>query len=111
MTKDDEIKALRELLASVINDYDKTVSQMGIPRGQTALMYPLPPSAHVGDPRVEWLESMHTLHNEIEVLYVVTGFRLTHIYHDCEIASVEGETLEQAIDHAMSLKWEPCKRT
>lgn len=45
MTKDQEIKALRDMLAVVISNFDKTMTQMGFERGATAAQYPLPPDA------------------------------------------------------------------
>lgn len=57
--------------------------------------------------RMEWLEDMHTLHGTVEILYVVDGYQLTYMYHDCEIAKVHGATLNAAIDTAISKGWRP----
>lgn len=57
--------------------------------------------------QIGWLESMNTLHGTVEILYVVSGYQLTYTYHDRTIATMEGETLSEAIDKAMKAGWSP----
>ncbi len=55
---------------------------------------------------LDWLEQMHTLHYSVEILYVVTGYRITQLYDGNETGCVaEGETLEEAIDTAINDGW------
>lgn len=55
--------------------------------------------------KIEWLESMNTLHNTVEMLYVINGYLLTHTYDGCPLAKVHGKTLSEAIDKAMKAGW------
>lgn len=58
--------------------------------------------------RLEWLESMHTLHGAVEILYVVDGYQLTQTYDDAAVGKpVRGATLEKAIDKAIAAGWKP----
>ena len=45
MTKDEEIKLLRETLSSVISSYDRTMTQLGSPAGTVLAMFPEVPEA------------------------------------------------------------------
>lgn len=55
--------------------------------------------------KIEWLESMNTLHNTVEMLYTVDGYLLTHTYDSSPIATMHGETLSEAIDKAINAGW------
>jgi hypothetical protein len=55
---------------------------------------------------LDWLERQHTLHRQVEILYVVDGYELT-INHDGEpIRDLcwRGETLREACIEAMKVK-------
>ncbi|EJY0635054.1 hypothetical protein OE855_002595 [Salmonella enterica subsp. enterica serovar Schwarzengrund] len=57
---------------------------------------------------IEWLESMHTLHGAIEILYVVDGYQIQRTYDDVEIGvPIKADTLAQCIDTAIEKCWEP----
>jgi hypothetical protein len=52
--------------------------------------------------RLDWLESNHTLHRSVEVLYVVDGYEVQLTHDDSPIGPCHhGETLRQAIDAAI----------
>jgi hypothetical protein len=50
--------------------------------------------------RLDWLEAAHTLHNSVEILYVVDGYIVDIMHHDGATChkSLHGETLRKAID-------------
>jgi hypothetical protein len=53
--------------------------------------------------RLDWLAAAHTLHNSVEILYVVDGYTVDVMHHDgatCHKSS-HAETLREAIDAAM----------
>lgn len=55
--------------------------------------------------RLDWLEEHHTLHKQVEILYVVDGYEVTLMHEDglTELSPrFHGETLRAAIDKAMS---------
>lgn len=61
--------------------------------------------------RLGWLESMHTLHGAVEILYVVDGYQLTLTCDDEPVGEpVHGATLNQAIDNAIAAGWKPLKK-
>lgn len=54
--------------------------------------------------RLDWLEEKHTLHDSVEILYVVDGYNVDVMIHDgstCHSSS-HGATLRAALDHAMT---------
>lgn len=54
--------------------------------------------------RLAWYESKHTLHNDLELLYVVGGFEMSVMEQDgqhCK-AVYSGKTLAECIDRAMA---------
>lgn len=58
--------------------------------------------------KIEWLESMHTLHGKVEILYVVCGYRIQRTFDDCEVGDpIEAPTLAEAIEIAMAAGWKP----
>lgn len=58
--------------------------------------------------KIEWLESMHTLHGAIEILYVVSGYQIQRIFDGSDIGEpITAETLAEAIDMAIAAGWEP----
>lgn len=54
--------------------------------------------------RLNWLEAMHSLHQSVEILYVVDGYEI-QVTHDGnpEGKPVHGQTLRHAIDAAAAL--------
>lgn len=57
---------------------------------------------------IEWLESMHTLHGAIEILYVVDGYQIQRTYDDMEIGTpIKADTLTACIDVAIEKGWQP----
>lgn len=58
--------------------------------------------------KIEWLESMHTLHGKVEILYVVCGYRIQRTFDDAEVGDpIEAPTLAEAIEIAMAAGWKP----
>lgn len=58
--------------------------------------------------KIEWLESMHTLHGKVEILYVVCGYRIQRTFDDAEVGDpIEAPTLSEAIEVAMASGWKP----
>lgn len=58
--------------------------------------------------QIEWLESMHTLHGAVEILYVVDGFQIQRTFNSSDVGDPsKAETLIQAIDMAIAEGWEP----
>ncbi len=58
--------------------------------------------------QIEWLESMHTLHGAVEILYVVDGFQIQRTFDGGEVgAPIKADTLIEAIDEAIAQGWEP----
>lgn len=57
---------------------------------------------------IEWLQSMHTLHGTVEILYVVDGYQIQRTYDDVEIGvPIKANTLAECIDIAVEKGWEP----
>lgn len=57
---------------------------------------------------IEWLESMHTLHGAVEILYVVDGYQIQRTYDDTEIGvPIKAGTLTECIDIAIEEGWQP----
>lgn len=55
--------------------------------------------------RIQWLETVSTLHQHVEILYVVDGYEITLVYDESPIhGPFHGLTLADAIDRAME-KW------
>lgn len=54
--------------------------------------------------RLAWYESKHTLHNSLELLYVVDGYELSVMEQDSQhlVATYWGKTLAECIDNAMA---------
>jgi hypothetical protein len=52
--------------------------------------------------RLNWLESAHTLQNNVEILYVVDGYNVDVIHHNGATChrSLHGATLREALDFA-----------
>jgi hypothetical protein len=52
--------------------------------------------------RLNWLESAHTLQNNVEILYVVDGYNVDVIHHNgaTRHRSLHGATLREALDFA-----------
>lgn len=60
---------------------------------------------------LDWLESMHTLHGAVEILYVVDGYQLTLTYDGAQVGEpVRGATLDEAIDNAIAAGWKPLSK-
>lgn len=58
--------------------------------------------------KIEWLESMHTLHGTVEILYVVTGYQISQTYDDSQVGDeITAPTLSDAIDLAIEAGWRP----
>lgn len=58
--------------------------------------------------KIEWLESMHTLHGKVEILYVVCGYQIQRTFDDsCVGDPITAESLSEAIYIAMSSGWKP----
>ena len=56
------------------------------------------------DKRFAWLESNSTLHERVEILYVVDGYEVQVMHEDGVTAitpAYRGETIREAIDRAM----------
>lgn len=52
---------------------------------------------------IDWLERMHTLHQQVEILYVVDGYEIT-VTHDGEPIFGQrwrGENLREALTKAL----------
>ncbi|QAY00275.1 hypothetical protein KGB42_gp65 [Salmonella phage Seszw_1] len=57
---------------------------------------------------LQWLESMHTLHGSVEILYVVDGYQIQRKFDDSEVGEpIKAETLEDCIDTAIASGWKP----
>lgn len=57
---------------------------------------------------LQWLESMHTLHGSVEILYVVDGYQIQRMFDDSEVGDpIKAETLEDCIDIAIASGWRP----
>ena len=46
---------------------------------------------------LDWMESCHTLHRAIEVLYVVDGYIATYTHDHAPSCAARGETYREAI--------------
>lgn len=58
--------------------------------------------------KIEWLESMHTLHGAVEILYVVSGYQIQRTFDGSDVGEpITAETLAEAIDMAIAAGWEP----
>lgn len=58
--------------------------------------------------KIEWLESMHTLHGAVEILYVVSGYQIQRTFDDsCVGDPITAESLSDAIEMAMASGWVP----
>lgn len=58
--------------------------------------------------KIEWLESMHTLHGKVEILYVVDGYQIQRTYDDAEVGDpIKASTLSECIDMAIKEGWKP----
>lgn len=58
--------------------------------------------------KIEWLESMHTLHGAVEILYVVSGYQIQRTFDDSWVGDpITAESLSDAIEMAMSAGWKP----
>ena len=65
----------------------------------------------MNDIRIEWLESMHTLHGAVEILYVVSGYQIQRTFDDSDVGEpIAADTLAEAIDMAIAAGWEPLMR-
>lgn len=52
---------------------------------------------------LQWLESMHTLHGSVEILYVVDGYQIQRKFDDSEVGEpIKAKTLEDCIDIAIA---------
>lgn len=57
---------------------------------------------------LQWLESMHTLHGYVEILYVVDGYQIQRKFDDSEVGEpIKAQTLEDCIDIALASGWKP----
>lgn len=57
---------------------------------------------------LQWLESMHTLHGSVEILYVVDGYQIQRKFDDSEVGEpIKAQTLEDCIDIAIASGWNP----
>ena len=57
---------------------------------------------------LQWLESMHTLHGSVEILYVVDGYQIQRKFDDSEVGEpIKAQTLEDCIDIAITSGWKP----
>lgn len=60
---------------------------------------------------IEWLESMHTLHGAVEILYVVDGYQIQRTYDDSDVGDpIKENSLSECIDSAIAQGWEPLTR-
>ncbi len=50
---------------------------------------------------LDWLETAHTLHKAVAILYVVDGYTCTLTYDSDEIAVFHGPTMRVALGKAM----------
>ena len=61
--------------------------------------------------QIEWLESMHTLHGAVEILYVVDGYQIQRTYDDSNVGDpIQEKSLRECIDSAIAKGWEPLTR-
>lgn len=57
---------------------------------------------------IEWLESMHTLHGKVEILYVVSGYQIQRTFDDSDIGEpIIEKTLSDCIRRAIAENWTP----
>lgn len=57
---------------------------------------------------LQWLESMHTLHGSVEILYVVDGYQIQRKFDDSKVGEpIKAKTLEDCIDIAIANEWKP----
>lgn len=57
---------------------------------------------------LQWIESMHTLHGSVEILYVVDGYQIQRKFDDSEVGEpIKAKTLEDCIDIAIASGWKP----
>lgn len=57
---------------------------------------------------LQWLESMHTLHASVEILYVVDGYQIQRKFDDSEVGEpIKAKTLEDCIEVAIASGWKP----
>lgn len=58
--------------------------------------------------KIEWLESMYTLHGKVEILYVVDGYQIQRTYDDSYVGEpIKADTLTDCIELAMAESWQP----
>lgn len=58
--------------------------------------------------KIEWLESMHTLHGAFEMLYVVSGYQIQRTFDgSCVGDPITAESLSEAIEIAIAAGWKP----
>ena len=58
--------------------------------------------------KIEWLESMHTLHGAVEILYVVSGYQIQRTFDDSWVGDpITADSLSDAIEMAMAAGWVP----
>jgi hypothetical protein len=55
---------------------------------------------------VDWLQSMHNLHTQVEALYVVDGYQVSLTWDEHPVFEFKGETLREAYAKAMRYKYE-----
>ncbi len=57
---------------------------------------------------LQCLESMHTLHGSVEILYVVDGYQIQRKFDDSEVGDpIKAKTLEDCIEIAIASGWKP----
>lgn len=57
---------------------------------------------------IEWLESMHTLHGKVEILYVVSGYQIQRTFDDSDIGEpIIEKTLSDCTQRAVAENWVP----
>ncbi len=58
--------------------------------------------------KIEWLESMHTLHGRVEIIYVVDGYTIQRTFDDSDVGDpIKAPTLSECIDAAIREGWSP----
>jgi hypothetical protein len=76
------------IIAAILNHIDALTRERDEARKDTA--------------RLNWLESAHTLQNNVEILYVVDGYNVDVMHHNGATChqSLHGATLREALDFA-----------
>jgi hypothetical protein len=59
---------------------------------------------------IAWLQSMHNLHTQVEILYVVDGYTVTLTWDDEPMYVFKGETLHAALMAAMVARYDSERR-